>query len=261
LKTKQAVRRRQHRFSAGLPAAVQFEIGEMDCTAHDLSRTGVLLHGDIPPPGRSVVMVKLRTSAGDLRVSLPGRAIRCERDEEARETLLAVEFLSIQEPDRHTFEAILARVIEGAAPAAIASLPPKATPAEVRAALDSVPLPHRITLAARGTPREREILFQDSHLQVIDALARNPNLLLHELLHILRMPNALPHTLESISRDQRWRGHAQVSVLLASHRNTPLAVAEKIIGQLPQATRQKILQAPDLHPALRAKLLAHLPRR
>ncbi len=102
--------------------------------------------------------------------------------------------------------------------------------------------------------------MQDSHLQVLDALARNPNLLLHEIVSLLRMPRLLPHTLATISKDSRWGNHEQVNVLIATHRNTPLPVAEETVSRLRLPVLQKVIQAPGLHAAIKAKLLRRLGR-
>ena len=56
--------------------------------------------------------------------------------------------------------------------------------------------------------RER---FHDPHLQVIDGLARNPQLLPNEVRAMLRMPSLLPITLETLARDPRWRSNTASS--------------------------------------------------
>jgi hypothetical protein len=252
---------RASRFLAGLPASICCEGGEFPCQAHNLSRTGVLLMGDVPVPAEKEVQLIIESPRRDLSLTLVGRIRWAEREEESRETRLAIEFLSLPEDDRTELEALIARVVEGGAPASLGNLPDGATKAQIEAALESVPLAHRISLAARGLPKERQVLLKDRHLQVIDALARNPSLLPHELLQIIRMPNLLPHTLQTIAKDKRWKGNEQVMVRVASHRNTPLGVAEEIVSGVPRATLEKVIRAPDLAPALRVKVLRRLERR
>jgi len=253
---------RASRFSAGLPASALVDGKDTPCRACDLSRTGVKLlwPADRPLPAAELSLT-ISSWAGDLRLTVAGRVARRDLDPESPETLLGVEFLGIHDADRQTLEALIARVVEGTSSAWLEDLPDNAKPREVRAALEKVPLPHRIQWAAHGQPGERDRLIQDPSLQVLDSLARNPNLLLHEVLAILRKRNLLPHTLEVIGRDGRWSAAEQVQVLVATHRSTPLALAVSLTSRMSAATLQRVIQAPDLNPALRAKILHRLPRR
>ena len=99
--------------------------------------------------------------------------------------------------------------------------------------------------------------FDDPQLEALvdEAVANNPNLLLHEVVTVLRMPNILPHTLAAIAKDPRWKSNEQVRILIATHRNTPLATAEAVVSGLRAPALEKVLCAPSLQPALKAKLL------
>lgn len=251
---------RANRFLAGLPASMQLDSLEHPCRAHNLCRTGVLLVGDLPMPGVRVVRVTVSSGGGDLQVTTDARVVHCEKNPEGPGNRIGLQFLEIEKEDRAALESLVSRVVEGMTPAALEELPENAAPQDVREALERVPLPHRITLAKRGLPKHREHLMQDTHLQVIDALARNPNLLLHEIVALLRMPSLLPHTLTTISADPRWRNHEQVNVLIATHRNTPLPAAEEIVSRLRPPALQELIQAPGLHAAVKAKLLRRLGR-
>lgn len=248
------------RFMAGLPASMQIDGLEHPCRAHNLSRDGVLLVGKLPTPEVTEVRVTVSSGTGDLQLTTGARVVHCEQNPEGPGNRIGLRFLEIEEEDRATLESLVSRVAEGMTPAALEGLPQNASPHEIRAALDSVPLAHRITLAKKGLPQHREHLMQDSHLQVLDALARNPNLLLHEIVSLLRMPRLLPHTLATISTDSRWGNHEQVNVLIATHRNTPLPVAEETVSRLRLPVLQKVIQAPGLHAAIKAKLLRRLGR-
>jgi len=250
---------RPHRFHAGLPASVEVGGRRVECRADNLSRAGMLLAGDFPPPGADELQVTIRSSSGDLRLTATCRLVRCRIDAPGGETLIGVEFGPLGPDEQQTLDSLVARVIECVAPNALNDLPERATPQQIRSALEGVSLPHRIQLAMRGLPREREMLLHDPHLQVIDALARNPNLLLHEVMTILRMVNVLPHTLDVIARDSRWSANRQVRVLAATHRNTPFATANRIIEQMAPDALQRLLQASGLQPALREKALRRLP--
>jgi len=252
---------RASRFLAGLPASMLLDGLERPCRAHNLSRNGVLLVGDLPKPEVHEVRVTISSGSGDLQFTADARVVHSEKNPEGPGNRIGLQFLEIEEEDRTALESLVSRVVEGMTPAALDELPENASPQVVREALGRVPLAHRITLAKRGLPKHREHLMQDQHLQVIDALTRNPNLLLHEIVTLLRMPSLLPHTLATVAKDPRWKRHEQVNVLLATHRNTPLPVAEEVVSRLRPPALQKVIQSPGLHAAVKAKLLRRLGRR
>ncbi len=246
---------RASRFSAGLPASMQLDGREHPCRAHNLSRTGVLLIGEIPLPDVTEIRFTVASASGDLRIATEARVVHVEKNPDGSGNCVGLEFGEFNENDRGTLESLVSRIVEGMAPAFLENLPEKATTAEIRAALEGVPLAHRIALAKRGQRKHRELLLQDPHLQVIDALVRSPNLLLHEVVIVLRMPNILPHTLAAIAKDARWKSNERARILIATHRNTPLAAAEEVVSGLPPRAVQKVLEAPGLPPALKSKLL------
>ena len=105
-----------------------------------------------------------------------------------------------------------------------------------------------------------DVLIQDTHLQVVDSLARNPNLLMHEMMEIVRKKNLLPHTLEMISKDPRWSNADQVKILVATHRNSSLATAERSATGLTGRLLNQLLNSPNLHPALKSRLVRQTRR-
>jgi len=248
-----------NRFQSNLGGSIEADNRESECVVSNLSRTGALVAGKFPPPDSSEVWLTVRSPSGDLKLSLASRIIRTSIDPDSGVCSLGVEFLEIHDEDRPTLEALISRVVEGVSMAGLESLPDNATPQQVRDALETIPLPHRIQWAQRGSPKQREIMMHDTHLQVVDALARNPSLLLHEVLAILRTRNILPHTLEVIGKDPRWAGSEQVRLKVAAHRSTPPPVADSIVDAMPQRTLQQLIRSPDLPPALREKLLRKLP--
>ena len=252
---------RTSRFLAGLPASMQVDGFEHPCKAYDLSRNGVLLIGEFPILEVQEVRVTVSSGSGDLQLTADARVVHCEKYPEGPGNRIGLQFMEIEEDDRTALDSLVSRVVEGMTPAPLEELAANASPQEVREALGRVPLAHRIALAKRGLPKHREHLMQDPHLQVIDALARNPSLLLHEIVTLLRMPNLLPHTLATVSKDPRWSNHEKVNSLIATHRNTPLPVAEEIVSRMRPPALQKVVQAPGLHAAARAKLLRRLGRR
>jgi hypothetical protein len=250
---------RPPRFQAGLPARIEVYGEVHECRADNISRDGALLIGALPAVRGPVTVVTIESAGGDLSVSFHAHAHRHAIDPESGESTLGVEFLRIHSGDPATLEALVQRAMEGGAPTwKLEELPANASVAMIQAALERVPLPYRIQLAARGMPRERGMLMKDSHLQVIDALTRNPHMLLHEILTLLRMPRLLPHTLDAISKDSRWSGREQVRLMLAAHRNTTFGVAQRIITSLSVTALKKLLRSPGLKPAIQAGIVRRL---
>jgi len=247
-------RRGTSRFQAGLPVVLRVRGAEHPCRGLDLSRRGLLVIGDFPPDLGPELELTLSSAAGDLRFDCKARVIRRAADEQGQ-LRVGLEFIDVDYEHRTTLEALIARVVEGIAPAAIEALPPHPTPAQIRDALENTPLSHRVTLASRAQPREREILFHDPSPQVIDALARNPQLLQNEVRAMLRMPMLLPSTLDSLARDPRWGGNKELRILIASHHNATYSMVERLTKNIDRESARRLIQAPGLNPAVRTKLL------
>jgi hypothetical protein len=247
--------RESSRFLAGLQGILHLDGGDPSCEAFNLSRSGVLLRGAPELPIGREVRLTLKSGSGDLALTVDGRVVRVADPLDEGERSMGVEFVAIAEADRPTLEALIARVVEGVAPASLQSVSPQSSVAEIRRALEAISLGHRIALAARAMPREREILIHDPQLQVIDALARNPNLLPNEVRSLLRNKSLLPHTLDAIARDQRWRTDEAVQVMIATHPNVSLTLAQRLVDSLGPSGKRKVLQSSGLKSALRARLI------
>ncbi len=241
------------RFLAGLPAVIHLPTGDRLCSAHNLSRTGVLLSGEISAsPGP--IEVTVRTVTGDLQIRIHGQVHRVDRDEENGTTEVGVGFAPLDDETRERLESMVARVIEGQAPASLQALSANPTDQEIRDALASVSLAHRISLALRAMSREREILMRDPSPQVLDALARNPSLLSRDVRALLRSFTLLPSTLETFARDARWNSDEELRILIASHPRTPMAAADRVIDSLDRHGLERLVQRPGLNAALRLKV-------
>jgi hypothetical protein len=250
---------RGSRFAAGLPAILHLHKNDYECVAYNLSRTGSLVVGQFPSLVGYRVEVTFRYPQGDLSVRLAGRAVRADHEE--GEDHLALEFMEIDDDKRDALEILLARVIEGHSPAPIEALRPGAPVNEVRRALEQVPVPHRISLATRAKPREREFLCQDTHPQVLEALVRNPNLRPDEARTIAELPHLQPSTLELLSRDPRWANDEAMSCAIVAHPRTPLTLAQRIVDKLKPAAIKKLIQMPGVPPSIRTQLQRKLVRR
>lgn len=253
--------RRGHRFSAGLRGLLRLPGGDCACEAHDLSRSGVLLSGDIPalaPDER--VDLTLKAPAGTLELRTSVRVVRHKTDSGNVEGGVAVEFVGLDDAQRETLEALIARVIEGFAPAPLEALRPGAPASHVRRALEAIPLAHRVALAGRAGPRDREFLRQDQNAAVIEALVRNPSLLPAEARAIASSPHALPSTLEAVLSDPRWNRDEEIRGQVALHPRAPIALAEKALSELKPPILRRLLRAESLNPTIREKIARQLAR-
>jgi hypothetical protein len=249
------------RFRAGLPSELLYDGRTHPCAAHDLSRSGVLLVGELPRPEGPTAEVILRSPTGDLELRATVRVKRIEIDEVEQALRIGVEFGALAPEQLAELESLVARVVEDRAPAPLAALPAGASPQQIREALISVPLAHRVTLAGRALPPDRELLLHDPSPQVLDALARNPRLLNHEARKLLLRRDLLPGTLEVLGRDPRWAADEELRLFIITHVRAPFALVDRLVAKLTPAERERVLRRPGLNAGVRAKLMAQLPRR
>ena len=247
---------RANRFQAGIPAELHYEGKDFPCVGKSVSRTGVLLEGHIPWPADAEVEVTLRTPTGDLRLDATGRVVHVFHTDDVGAIRLGLEFERLTDEQRRTLESLVNRVTESVSPAPLEMLPRGAPLSRVRAALESIPVPHRITLAQRAQLKERVFLREDTNLQVLEGLARNPNISLLEVKILIRKPQLLPTTIELVARDPRWAKEEELNIVLATHPRVSLMVAEEVVSRMNGRSLKKVLRAPGLNPMLRTKLLA-----
>lgn len=241
------------RFAAGLPAVLHLPRNDYDCTAHNLSRTGALLSGRFPRLIGYRVEVSFRQLNGRLTVRLPGQVVRARREPDGVLNI-ALEFMELSDERRGVLEALVARLVEGHAPAPLEALRPGTPLAEVRTALEQVPVAHRIAMASRAAPREREFLKSDTHPQVLEALARNPNLRPAEARELAAVPLLQPSTLELLARDPRWARDEEIKLAVVSHPRAPLTLARRVAEGLSPLTLKKLLARPGVPPSIRTQL-------
>jgi hypothetical protein len=246
----------KHRFQAGLPASVTIAGTTRPCEAGSLNRTGVLLTGRMPAPEEPEVELKLATARGDVELSVRARVLQVFPGPADGETRLAVEFVGLDAAAHETLESLINRVTENVAPAPLAQLPRVAPPKVIRAALEKIPVAHRINLAARAQVKERRFLREDTNLQVIEGLARNPNVSIQEIKEIARRHNILPSTVELIAEDRRWYHDEELKTILATHPRATLAVAEEVVGRMKERTAKLVVRKPGLPQPIKERLLA-----
>lgn len=107
-------------------------------------------------------------------------------------------------------------------------------PREIKAAIDNlvlgqlkqIPLGARITLARRtGSEAVISRLVLDRELPVAEAALTNARLTEASIVRALRDPSVPPHTVDLISRSQRWSVRHDVRFALLRNRHTPLSRA------------------------------------
>lgn len=249
-----AASRSAARFQAGLPTVASIATQSYTCDAHNLSRTGVLLTGELPPV-RGPVALRISTAAGDVELEVEGLIRRYTPGSSDEPAQVGVEFGPLDEETRQTLDLVVSRVVEGLVPAPLETLGANPTPEAIRAALEKITLAHRMNFAARGSIKERELMRHDPDLKVIDAIARNPQLTLPEAQELLRRRPLLPQTLDAIARNPRWTSNPKMAVDIAAHPSTRLAVAEKLVRAMNPTQRRDLLNRPGLHAVIREKLL------
>lgn len=199
--------------------------------------------GSLPELPADEVHLTLIAPRGDLRVVLRGRVARRHRGAvRGEEDSVAIEFRDLERAEADGLETLLARLIEGTAPGPLDRLKPDAGPHEVRKALDAIPLAHRIALASRAGPRERELLRQDLQPPVLDALSRNPNLLLAEARALAALAHLPASAIEHLAADPRWSRDEELRLLLLGHPRTPVPLADRLLGDLGVFALKRLLQ-------------------
>lgn len=253
--------RAEPRFMAALPAALRCGGEEFPCEAFNLSRSGVLLVGRLPETSEPDLELCITTPAGDIELRLTGRVVYTRHDAEKDERKLGLQFEELDAARKETVDLLVARVVEGMAPAALDGLSRTASPAEAREALKKIPAAHRVALAQRAQASEREILRRDSEPHVLEALARNPRITLPEILALARLSHLLPSTIEIMATDPRWKRNDEVKVLLATHPRASFSTVDGIVSGLSDVVLQRVLHRPGLNPAVREKLMVRLARK
>lgn len=199
--------------------------------------------GSLPELPAGDVHLTLIAPRGDLRVRLRGRIARREpASARGEQGSLAVEFLHLDPSEADGLETLLARLIEGTAPGPLEQLKADAGPHEVRKALEAIPLAHRIALASRAGPRERELLRHDLQPPVLDALSRNPNLLLAEARALAALATLPASAIEQLAADPRWSRDEELRLLLLAHPRTPAPLADRLLGELRAVALRRLLQ-------------------
>jgi len=261
MRTDSESKRNAHRVQAGIPATLHYQERDYPANAQSLSRTGTLLRGELPWPSTDDIEITLRSVSGDLTLRLGGRVVHVYQDGESGHARIGVEFKELDANQVKALESILSRVVEARMPGPLALLAHGASVKEIRQALDEIPIPHRITLAARAQLQERKFLRHDTNLQVLEGLARNPNISLMEIKVLARMPQILPSTVALMAEDRRWDGDEELKIILCTHPRAALDVAEALTAKLKPVAVRKVLRSPGLNPVLKTRLLARFNTR
>jgi hypothetical protein len=192
--------------------------------------------------------------SGNLRVQLVGRIIRAEMDPQVG-LRMAIEFIDTDAASRAGLEALLSRLLQTPAAGPFDHLKPNSPPPEIKKALEAIPLPQRISLAARAGPKEREILRLDSQAAVLEALVKNPNLTLAEARSLAASTYLMPASLDALSSDLRFKDDEDLRITVASHPRVTMAIAERVTLDFRVPQLKKLLAKPGVNQILREKLI------
>ena len=253
--------RQASRFRADLRAEFDDGGGMIACETQNLSRSGVLLVGAPSAPQAETVDFTLRAPTGTLAVRLSARVIRVQPDPEGNGFRIALEFVDMDDSRRDALEVLLSRLLQTRTVGSLDGLKPGATPQEIKQALEAIPLPQRIALAARAGPKDREYLRSDTHPAVLEALARNPSLSVAEARALATSTYLMSGTLDGFANDLRFKGDEELRMAVATHPRVSLATAEKVTADLKVPQIKKLLAKPGLNQLLREKLFRKTTQR
>ncbi len=250
-----------YRFLAGLKAAVTLESKAIPFQAVDLHRAGALVEGDLETEPDALAFVSLTSISEDLCFESRGRVTHVEENEETGQTRIGIHFEALSETQRDSLELLVSRVVEGMSPAPLAHLARDASIEEIRTALRNIPLAHKITVAQKALPPERKFLFHDNSNMVIEAMCRNPQLTLPEVIRVLRIPTLLPTTLELLARDSRWTANEEIKIMISTHPRVTFAVADRLVRTLSLPGIRKVIRLPGLNPTIKERLVQTIPHK
>jgi PilZ domain len=250
--------KRAPRFPASLAATVRLGNDDHAGCAENLSRSGVLLVGRFPPIDDPDVSITLRSPTGDLRLELTGRVAFRKDEPDGQDSRIGVVFENLSPEQAASVEGLLARVVQGTALGALDALTTASSPAAIRTALHKVSVPHRMGLAMRAGPREREWLRHDPDPLVLEALARNANAVPHEIKLLLRRSDLLPSTLDLIAEDVRWSKDEEIQRTICTHPRVPFQTADRVVQRMSDLAIGRLLRQSGLEPGVRKKLMHKL---
>jgi len=253
--------RHAYRFKAGVRAELHQGTGRMACEAVNLSRTGVLLIGELEAPTTDTVDFSLQSSTGSFVVTLTGRVVRVTPDAPDGGITIALELIEMDAARQDALETLLARLLESPAVSVLESLKPNASPLEIKKALESIPLPQRIGMAVRASSKERESLKLDTNPAVLEALIRNPNLAVAEARAIVTSVFLLAGTLDLLANDPRFKEDEELRMSIATHPRVSMSTAERVTADFKVPQLKKLLSKPGLNQLLRERLFRKTTQR
>ena len=242
-------------FLAGLSAQITLDGQTVHCETLELRSDGAVFEGSFSIAESPKVGVLVQSDAGDLELAVQARITSFKSG------TLKVSFNGLNEQQQHVVDSIRSRAMEGMLPSAIGGLERGASIAEIKEALSKVPLSHRVNLARRALHLDRSFLRHDESSQVLEALARNPQLTQQEVVQMLRLPHLLPTTLEVFSLDPRWQASEEVKITIATHPRVSFSVAERLVRTLTIVGIRRVIRRPGLNPAIKQKLVQSIPHK
>ena len=253
--------RRGYRFKTGVHAELHDNGRIFACETQNISRSGVLLIGEFPEPQSDTVDFVVSAPTGSLTVRLKGRVIRSQPGAEGGLQSLALEFVDMDDSGREALDVLLARLLEAPTGGSLDGLKPGSSPQEIKAALESIPLPQRIALSSRTGVKEREYLRLDANPAVLESLAHNPNLGVVEARALAGSTFLMSGTLDALANNPRFKDDEELRMSIAVHPRVSLHTAEKVTANFKLPQIKKLLAKPGLNQILREKLFRRTTQR
>lgn len=206
-----------------------------------------------------------------LALALDAIAERAEHgDSEARESLVGiVDAMSTAKANE-----LAQRLREEAAGRSLPALdrllrvpsPPRpsiAPPEKIASGKDGRPLTlgERKSLARKPDPMLLARLSSDPNPEVVRRLLENPRLTENDVVRMIARRPALPETLAEIARSARWIHRPRVRLALLLNPDAPADLVAPITSLLARQELEEVVNAPPVHPAVRALCIERLKRK
>ena len=253
--------RQGYRFRTGVHGEIQDNGRKFACEAQNVSRSGVLLVGNLSELSADTVDFVLNAPTGSLSIRLRGRVIRTQPNAEGGGVSIALEFVDMDDSRRDALEVLLARLLEAPTAGGLEGLKPGATPQEIKATLEGIPLPQRIALSSRTGLKDREYLRLDTNPAVLEALAHNPNLGVVEARALAGSSFLMSGTLDSLANNPRFKDDEELRMAIAVHPRVSISTAERVTTSFKVPQIKKLLAKPGLNQILREKLFRRTTQR
>lgn len=113
----------------------------------------------------------------------------------------------------------------------------------------------KVMLAPKAGRNERAILLQESDMQIIFYLLKNPRIGTEEVARIARSPYISSAIADQIARTTQWASNLEIKVALVNNPRTPTPLALRLLPTLPESEIRQIAKGSAVSQALKQAAL------